>query len=75
MAFSVAENSCRTSAFHPEADIRLIFPKRSANDPKGTMFVVYPRPYLQSLLLFSQRSISQLHRVAAAERNMTRRTS
>jgi hypothetical protein len=36
MAFSVAENSCRTSAFHPEADIRLNFPKRSANDPKRT---------------------------------------
>ena len=34
MAFSVAENSCRTSAFHPEADIRLNFPIRPANNPR-----------------------------------------
>jgi hypothetical protein len=40
MAFSVAENSCRTSAFHPEADIRLNFPKRSATDPKRTYVVM-----------------------------------
>ncbi len=39
-----------TSAFRPEADIRLNLPKRSANDPKGTS-VTCPQFAIQLLYL------------------------